>query len=257
MVQDVSRRPVAEVKQKVHNTFEEKQITDQPLEMISEKPFPFWRLFILRSIGNFLILFALFGISATIGPALFYEIKYQVDSLTGVKYVVQEKIPSGLSKIQTGANTKILTPPDTYFSIVIPRIGAASKVIINVDPNNETEYLKALQKGIAHAKGSVFPGMMGTSFYFAHSTDSFWNVGRYNAVFYLLKDMQVNDDVYLFFKNYRYNYKVSKTEILDPNDVTLLVNAQKDTEEKLVLQTCWPPGTTWKRFVVIAKPLKS
>lgn len=215
----------------------------------------FLKLFILRTVGNFLVLFALFGISMTIGPALFYEIRYQIANASGTTYVVAQDVPSRLGKLSS--NEKILTPPDTLFSIVIPRIGAASRVLINVDPNDETQYLQALQKGIAHAKGSVFPGMPGTSFYFAHSTDSFWNVGRYNAVFYLLKDMQINDDIYLFFKNYRYNYKVTNTEILDPNDVNLLVNAQKNTEEQIVLQTCWPPGTTLKRFVVIAKPVKN
>lgn len=224
--------------------------------VVSSKPFPFWRLFILRSIGNFLILFSLFGISAILGPALFYEIRFQIDTITGVHYVVaNQQVASQLGSITS--NTHILTPPDTYFSIVIPRIGAASKVIINVDPNNETEYLAALKQGIAHAKGSVFPGMIGTSFYFAHSTDSIWDVGRYNAVFYLLKDMQVGDPVYIFFKNYRYNYTVTKTEILDPSDVSLLVNAQKQTDQQVVLQTCWPPGTTWKRFIVIATPSKN
>ncbi len=215
----------------------------------------FYKLLILRSIGNFIVLFAIFGIFATIGPALFYEVRFQIDNITGTKYVVSNTtIPSQLGKVQN--NQHILTPPDTYFSIVIPKIGAASRVIINVDPSNEKEYLAALQKGIAHAKGSVFPGMPGTSFYFSHSTDSFWDVGRYNAVFYLLKDMQIGDDVYIFFKNYRYNYKVTKTEIIDPNDVSLLVNAQNDKTEKVVLQTCWPPGTTWKRFIVIAQPVK-
>lgn len=232
---------------------EEEQIQPVPTPT---QPFPFWRLLILRSIGNFLVLFALFGIAATIGPALFYEIRFQYDNLTGTKYVVQEaNAPSQLGKIAN--NEKILTPPDTYFSIVIPKIGAASRVIINVDPTNEKEYLAALQKGIAHAKGSVFPGMKGTSFYFSHSTDSFWDVGRYNAVFYLLKDMQVGDDISIFFKNYRYNYKVTQTEIIDPNDVSLLINAQKNTDEQIALQTCWPPGTTWKRFIVIAKPVKN
>jgi len=215
----------------------------------------FWRLLILRTIGNFLVLFALFGISATIGPALFYELRFQLDNLSQTKYVVanaNEKI-SQLGKI-SASNEKILTPPDTLFSIVIPKIGASARVIINVDPSNQTEYLSALKLGIAHARGTVFPGMIGTSFYFAHSTDNFWDVGRYNAVFYLLKDMQIGDDVVLFFKNYRYNYKVTQTEILDAKDVDLLVNAQKNTTEQIVLQTCWPPGTTWKRFIVIAKP---
>lgn len=250
----MQRRPTSEIKQKPAEPVP--VVTPpEPVLPLVDKPFPFWKVFILRSIGNFLVLFALFGICMTIGPALFYELRFQADKVTGVKYVVADPVASQLGKLNT--NTKILTPPDTYFSIVIPRIGAASRVLINVDPNNETEYLAALQKGIAHAKGSVFPGMPGTSFYFSHSTDNFWDVGRYNAIFYLLKDMQVGDDVYIFFKNYRYNYKVTQTEILDPTDVDLLVNAQKDKEEKVVLQTCWPPGTTWKRFIVIAKPVKS
>lgn len=215
----------------------------------------FYKLLILRTIGNFIVLFALFGIFATIGPALFFELRYQLDTLTGTKYVVvDQNVASQLGNIKN--NEKVLTPPDTYFSIVIPKIGASSQVIINVDPTNQKEYLAALQKGVAHAKGSVFPGMLGTSFYFSHSTDSFWDVGRYNAVFYLLKDMQIGDDIYIYFKNYRYNYKVTKTEILDASDVTLLVNAQNDKTEQVVLQTCWPPGTTWKRFIVIAQPAK-
>lgn len=214
----------------------------------------FYKLLILRSIGNFLVFFALFGIFATIGPALYYEARFQLDNFTGTKYVVtQPNTP--VSQLKNIANNeKILVPPDPYFSIVIPKIGAASRVIINVDPTNPTEYLKALKEGIAHAKGTVFPGMNGISFYFSHSTDSFWDVGRYNAVFYLLKDMQIGDNVYIYFKNQRYNYKVTKTEIINPDDVSLLVNAQHIPDQEVVLQTCWPPGTTWKRFIVIAKP---
>ncbi|HEX7042415.1 MAG TPA: class E sortase [Patescibacteria group bacterium] len=213
-----------------------------------------FRFLILKSIGNFLILFALFGVGMTIGPALYYEARFQIDNLMGVKYVVAtpQEVKSQLGNISS--NAQVITPPDTFFSIVIPKIGASARVIVNVDPNNETEYLAALKKGIAHARGSVFPGMKGTSFYFAHSTDNFWDVGRYNAVFYLLKDLVPGDAIDMFYKNYRYNYTVTDTKIVDPNDVSLLVNSQKDTEEKVVLQTCWPPGTTWKRLLVIAKP---
>lgn len=217
----------------------------------------FWKFLILRSIGNFLILFSLFGVGMIFGPALYYEIFYQIDQHTGVQYVVSEKnTPSLLGQIAKNGNVRIITPPDTLFSIVIPKINASARVIPNVDPSNQAEYLAALKKGIAHAKGTLFPGMQGTSFYFAHSTDSIFDVGRYNAVFYLLKDMNVGDDVVIYFNNYRYNYKVTQTEILDPSDVSLLVNAQNNKTEQVVLQTCWPPGTTWKRFIVIAKPIK-
>lgn len=213
------------------------------------------RFLLLRSIGNFLILFALYGVGMTLGPALYYEARFQVDRFTGVQYVVSTIPPaSQLGKLENTQNQKILTPPDTLFSIVIPKIGASSRILPNVDSGDEPTYLAALKQGVAHAKGTVFPGMKGTSFFFAHSTDNFWDVGRYNAVFYLLKDMVPGDDVTIFYNNYRYNYKVTQTQILDPSNVDLLINAQKDKDEKVVLQTCWPPGTTWKRFIVIAKP---
>ena len=46
---------------------------------------------------------------------------------------------------------------------------------------------------------------------------------------------------------------MDRIEIIDPDEVSLLTQAQ-ESGEQLVLQTCWPPGTTWKRLIVIAKP---
>lgn len=247
---------------------QEETLPNQPESPQKTKKITFFQLLtqprsikflILHSIGNFLILFALFGVGMTLGPALYYEVLFQIDQQMGIHYVVQnpnQPIPSQLGKLQINTNDKIITPPNTLFSVVIPKINASAKVIPNVDPSNPTEYLAALKQGIAHAKGSVFPGMAGTSFFFAHSTDNFWDVGRYNAVFYLLKDMTIGDSVVIFYNNYRYNYTVTKTQIIDPSDVSLLLNAQKNKTQQVVLQTCWPPGTTWKRFIVIAQPTK-
>lgn len=208
------------------------------------------RFLILRSIGNFLVLFGLFGAGATFGPALYEEFRFQFDQMQGIHYVVQT---SQLGSLQA-SNERVLTAPDPFFSVIIPKIGAAERVIPNVDASNPSDYVPALQKGIAHAKGSVFPGLLGTTFLFAHSTDSIWDVGRYNAVFYLLKDLTIGDDVIVFFQNHRYNYKVTSTTIVDPSQVNVLTHAQQ-TQEQLVLQTCWPPGTTWKRILVVAKPV--
>lgn len=215
------------------------------------------RFLILRSIGNFLVLFGLFGVIATFGPATYEEIRFQVDKVTGVNYVVatQEELDNNqFSRALALSNQKVLVPQDPFFSIIIPKIGASSRVIPNVDSTNEAQYVAALQKGVAHAKGSVFPGLIGTTYLFAHSTDSFWDVGRYNAIFYLLKDVSIGDQIIVFFQNQRFNYIVSDTKIVDPSQVDILNNAQK-TPEQLILQTCWPPGTTWKRIIVTAKPL--
>jgi LPXTG-site transpeptidase (sortase) family protein len=137
---------------------------------------------------------------------------------------------------------------------VIPKIGATSKVIANVDPSSEKLFLPFLKEGVAHAQGSVFPGMKGNIYLFAHSTDNFWDVGRYNAVFYLLKDLNKGDEVIVFFNNVRHNYVVYDTKVVSASEVSYLVDSQKAEKETLILQTCWPPGTTWKRLLVFARP---
>lgn len=216
----------------------------------------------LRTVGNFLVLMSLYGVAATFGPAAWYEIKFRTLQARGVKFTVvetprrpQENDGGGVTfgSLLDGRQEQELVPPDTSFSIVIPKIGAASRIIPNVDPVNQDIYKKALLEGVAHAKGTVFPGLPGNTYIFSHSTDNWWNVGRYNAIFYLLKDMEPGDEVVIFFEGRRYNYIVDRKYTAEPNDVSLLRNSQGG-EEQLVLQTCWPPGTTWKRLFVVAKP---
>lgn len=218
----------------------------------------------LRTIGNFLLLFSLYGVGATFGPALYYELQYQIIKTRGIQYTVaplrqdsagqaEQPVTPGFGQILAGSTQQLLVPKDTQFSIVIPKIGASAKVFPNIDPEKEDEFLPILTEGIAHAKGTVFPGMKGNVYLFAHSTDSFWNVGRYNALFYLLKDVKVGEEVVIFFEGRRYEYIVTENKIGDADDVHYITESRHE-EQKLILQTCWPPGTTWKRIFVTAIP---
>lgn len=228
------------------------------------------KFLILRSIGNFLLLFAIFGVAATFGPALYYEAQFRIANFRGVQYAIdpspvsqnqqltpirqmQQQEP-GFGRVLTGPKEQILMPKDTQFGILIPKIGANAVVFPNVDPTKEKEFLPVLYQGVAHAKGTVFPGQKGNIYLFAHSADNFWDAGRYNAIFYLIKDLAVGDNITVFFENIRHNYTVAETKVIDASDVSYLVESQHGGEERLILQTCWPPGTTWKRLVVIAKP---
>lgn len=225
------------------------------------------RFLVLRTLGNFLLLISLYGVIATFGPTLSYEVKYQIVKMRGIKYTVAapnygssvqiESGPTrGFGDIIAGEQSQILVPPDTSFSIIIPKLGATARIWPNVDPTSEEEFLPKLKSGVAHAKGSVFPGMQGNVYLFAHSTDNFWDVGRYNAIFYLLKDLSVGDDITVFFENKRFNYKVRENVVKEPEEVDLLIHSQIPGKEQLILQTCWPPGTTWKRLYIIAEPLE-
>ena len=238
----------------------------------------FVRFMIFRTIGNFLVLFTIFGFVATFGPALYYEASWRIANARGINYRLAQDIqasnetelgtlvrryrerglttpqaPSLFREVLTNVKEQILVPPDTEFSIVVPKIGASSRIQANVDSTNKGEYLEVLKSAIAHAKGTAYPGVNGTTFLFAHSADNFWNIGRYNAVFYLLKDLEHGDEVYLFFRGKRHNYEVYEKRIAEPSEIEH-VDAALGQGEKIILQTCWPPGTDWKRTLVFARP---
>ena len=223
------------------------------------------RYLILRSIGNFLVLFAIFGVASTFGPALYYEVQYRIIQIRGVRFSIvnptdkifkpsnKNKTTFGFVNVLSGPKEQILTPIDTLFSILIPKIGANARVFPNIDPSNPNVFLPVLQNGVAHAAGTVFPGQAGNIYLFAHSTDNFWDVGRYNAIFYLLKDLSQGDEVVVFYQNVRHNYVVTDSKIINPSEVSYITKAGTG-KELLILQTCWPPGTTWQRLLVFAEP---
>jgi len=196
----------------------------------------------LRWLGTFLILFSFLALIFTFGPLLKSEIAYRLKKESKKIHFGEllKKTPSSLP----------LSAPDPYFSLLIPKIDARAKILPNIDASNQKEYLSALKKGIAHAKGTVFPGMKGTIFLFAHSTDSPWNIVRYNAVFYLLRELEIDDVIVVFFLGKRFNYKVVEKKIVKPNYTEFFKQKEK---EILVLQTCWPPGTTKKALLIFAK----
>lgn len=135
-------------------------------------------------------------------------------------------------------------------AVVIPTLFLDEPVIYNVDPNKASEYLEALKKGIAHAAGTALPGFGGLGYYFAHSSSPDL-VRQNNAVFYLLGKLKGEETVTLWHDGKRYDYKVVNTKITDPSDVSFLSDVY--SKETVVLQTCWPPGTSKKRLLVFAE----
>lgn len=133
--------------------------------------------------------------------------------------------------------------------ISIPRISAYAPLIDDVDPWNETEYRSALKKGVAISKGFAKPGEAGTSFIFAHSSDSPWNITSYNTVFLRLGELKSGDKVNLYYNNQNYEYIVSHAIEVWPNEVEALT---KTSGDQLILQTCTPIGTSLKRLLVFA-----
>ena len=156
------------------------------------------------------------------------------------------------SEVKGVSTQDVIVPVDEEFGIVIPKIFANAKVIPEVDSQNSDIYQRALTKGVAHAKGTAFPDENGNTFIFAHSSADFFEASRYNAVFYLLSKLEMGDEIYLFYRGIKYQYRVTEKKNVSSEGASYL---EKNTPEKiLTLMTCWPPGTTLKRLIVIAKP---
>lgn len=221
-----------------------------------------FKFFSMRVVGNFLVLFSLYCVVATFGPVMYQEVAYKYRTAQGISYILAgDPTPTprpGGGLLGSRTNTTYeLRPSDTEFGVVIPKIGANANVIANVDPGNYDQYMDALKHGVAHAAGTGLPGVDSPNkniYLFAHSTDFPWNVGRYNAIFYLVKELEPGDEIDLFFNGVRHVYIVEEKKVVDPKDLHYLT--EPSSEEQLILQTCWPPGTTLQRLLVIAKPKK-
>lgn len=184
-------------------------------------------------------------------PPLLAEGQYQLSHLK-TKLFKNEK--TFLSEtIQRSKFKSILSPDENLFELVIPKIGVHTQVRINVNAGNEEKYNQILGTQAAHARGSSLPGEEGFIYVFGHSTNSILNLDYYNPVFYLLKKLEEGDELAIIHQGKIYIYQVEEEKIVSPNNLEIINDYEN--QEKLILQTCWPPGTTWQRLLIIANPI--
>jgi len=141
------------------------------------------------------------------------------------------------------------------FLVSVPKILAEAIIVPNVSPSDRKTFNKILGNGsVAMVTGSDNPGSGNNSliYMFSHSTLQDIFGARKNAVFYLLGELKDGDQIYIYFEGNKYVYEVYKSEVVAGNETKYLDYKEEDAEV-LILQTCWPPGTNWKRLLVFAK----
>lgn len=213
-----------------------------------------------RYLPNTLIGISLFVIVFLTAPLLAAESQSALTSANKDEFLAlfaEQNKPTALTPLIQEQKEKVVIPEEyERFQLEIPAIGLNTHVTPNVDTENEDDYTKALKAGVAHAKGTTFPGEKSThtktTFIFGHSTNGIWNIERYNALFYDIKLLKPGDEVVVWFWGKKHMYKVTEQKVVDTNDVSFL--APQTEKEQLILQTCWPPGTTFKRLLVFAEP---
>jgi LPXTG-site transpeptidase (sortase) family protein len=188
----------------------------------------------------------LWGVLGVFVPVIVEEVKFQYRS---TKENVSHLFPQGMVPQLSFA---VLPEWVGDYSVEIPKIGVREQVVESVDAANEDLYTEALKRGIAHARGTTLPGLGGVQYYFAHSSGlPFW--GDRAVVFALLHKLDAGDNIFIYREGRKHTYIVESKHIVSPEDISWLIS--QDTSEQVVLQTCWPLGTNWKRLLVVAKPI--
>jgi len=125
---------------------------------------------------------------------------------------------------------------DLIGSIEIPRLRLSAIVVEGTEPST-------LRRAVGHIPGTSLPGQPGNTGISGHR-DTF---------FRLLRNIQPNDLVELTSAQGEYRYLVVSTQIVNPNDVSVL---GAGANEVLTLVTCYPfyfVGPAPNRFVVHAE----
>ncbi len=189
---------------------------------------------VLSAIGSFLLLFVLFK-----SQIIFSQIGY----LTGAK----SRTPAAISAQLAGDQTAVSAAP----TISIPKINVNAPVVY--EPSiAEADILKALQNGIVHYGTTPAPGQGGNAVFVGHSSNDWWEPGNYKFVFVLLDKLVVGDKFSLDYQSHKYVYQVASVQVVAPTDLGVLAPS---TQPEVTLITCTPPGTSWKRLVVVANQI--
>jgi len=214
--------------------------------------------FILTTIANFLFITGLGILTFTYAPIIYSEAIYASTSKSNnqAHNNVQLNTPNNpnIPDIDDSFDYANITPVvavDPNFSVIIDKINVNAPVVADVSTVNNLEYMNALSHGVAHAKGTPYPGQDGNMFLFAHSSINFWQLGPYATVFNLLNKVEVGDNITMVYKGRPYVYRVFSTEVV-PGWNTKPFD-DNYTVPVITLVTCDPPGSTQNRLVVKAK----
>jgi len=133
-------------------------------------------------------------------------------------------------------------------SIEIPKIEISAPIVF---VKSEKEIEIGLDRGVVLFPGSALPGQKGQTIIEGHSAPAGWPKIKYDWVFSRLSELEEGDEVGLNFNHQKLNYYVTQKIFLNrgeeiaPKDLT-------NSDNILLLISCWPPGKDLKRIAVEA-----
>ena len=133
----------------------------------------------------------------------------------------------------------------------IPRIEVSVPLIF---VKNERDVDKALYQGAVHFPGSALPGEKGQTVILGHSAPPDWPKIKYDWIFSRIGDLAQGDEILLSFEGQKYVFVVVGKTILKRGE-EIPQSDLTNSENVLVLISCWPPGKDYKRIAVMAEAI--
>lgn len=167
-------------------------------------------------------------------------IQSTADTLAGVDYTdAKNWYPS----IQQG-RTDIAV---THYKLSVPKLNQFDLDVSTIDTD--------LSHHLVQYGGTAVPPSKGTAVIFGHSTlPQLFKQGDYDTVFAYAHTLEVGDEIKIKVDNLDFTYKIYNITITSPLDTSFFT--QNYDDNYLILVTCTPPGTTWKRLILRARIVK-
>ena len=137
--------------------------------------------------------------------------------------------------------------------LTIGKIGVSAPIVFGISDKTKDIY-DNLSRGVVHYSPSPKPGEKGASIILGHSSDYLWKKNAYGSVFALLGKLAPGDRLQVQYDNGTVlTFEVKQSLIFAPfsND-SRLDKIEGCTDSSLVLVSCWPVGTAYKRIAVEA-----
>lgn len=137
--------------------------------------------------------------------------------------------------------------------LVIDSIGIDAPIVFEVASDEKSVY-RHLEYGVVHYSDTPKPGPDGVSVILGHSSAYPWYKGAFGSVFALLSKLKPGDKFYVQYEDGRlFIYEIERSLVFNPfgNDERLR-EIEQSKKPSLVLLSCWPVGTNYRRIAVQA-----
>ena len=204
-----------------------------------------------RILAKFFLIFFLLLIVFVNYKYLTKVISYLNYRVLSVKLAYAPKLPSFL--LNDASLAKSVLAEELSGDLFIPKIQTHAPIVFTGDDTNTNPlHLKPyLNKGVLFYPGSVLPGQKGRTIILGHSAPANWPKINYDTVFSELNRLTEGDEVRIEMGDKVFAYKVAEKIFLQKGE-DIPDFALTNSENMLILISCWPPGKDYKRIAIAA-----